>query len=257
MQRAASKLAAARLNASPLDNLTATLQPPDIDASYRLQDSLNQQLAAATMADAIGYKIGCTTRIMQQYLGIEHPCAGVVFSTSVQHHHGTFNTDTLCRPGVECEIGVQIGSDMHAGKHYNADNCEPYVDAAMASIELVDDRWRDYTKIPATTLIADNFFAAGCVFGAPVQVTGSQLQQAIGTLRINGAAIASGCGTDILGHPYEALAWLANHLNERGKMLNAGDYVSLGSVVKTQWLKRGDSVNIEFSGLGGCSLVLQ
>jgi len=54
----------------------------------------------------------------------------------------------------------------------------------------------------------------------------------------------------VLGHPHNALAWLANHLAAEGKGLHAGQLVLTGSLVKTLWLKAGDKVRMELDGLG-------
>ena len=59
-----------------------------------------------------------------------------------------------------------------------------------------------------------------------------------------------GTGADVLGHPHNALAWLANHLADEGKGLHAGQIVLTGSLVKTVWLNAGDSVKMELDGLG-------
>ena len=67
---------------------------------------------------------------------------------------------------------------------------------------------------------------------------------------INGKEAGRGTGADVLGHPHNALAWLANHLADEGKGLHAGQIVLTGSLVKTVWLNAGDSVKMELDGLG-------
>jgi 2-keto-4-pentenoate hydratase len=74
-----------------------------------------------------------------------------------------------------------------------------------------------------------------------------------GRMRINSAEVGSGRGADILGHPLDALAWLANALLARGRRLEAGEIVLLGSVVQTVWVEPGNRVEIEIEGLGGAS----
>lgn len=254
---AAAILHTVRTDVSPIGRLPANLQPESLEESYLIQDRLNARLAESGFGRPVGYKIGCTTPVMQAYLGIPHPCAGRVFKSMTRRHAAAFDRDRLCRPGVECEIGVRLGRDMDAPRDYAANDCEAYVDCAMAGIELVDDRWTDFHAVATPTLVSDNFFNAGCVFGETVRVSGADLKGAAGTMWINGEMVGSGTGTDILGHPYEALAWLANHQVRRGKPLAAGDYVSLGSVVQTRWIGTGDLVEIEFTGLGGCSLRLE
>lgn len=256
LEKAAELLYRVRMNATTIDAIPIEQRPDSLDGSYRLQDCLNRKLASTSLGPVIGYKIGCTTEVMQSYLNIAHPCAGALFESTVRRSDGTFLSTDLCRPGVECEIAVQIDQNVSTGSTVSIDDCESLVRRAMVSIELVDDRWADFQKVDTPTLIADNFFGAGCVLGPEVVATGNQLRQATGTMCINGQSVGSGTGADILGHPYEALCWLAGHLTKRGTPLRAGDYVSLGSVVKTQWLTKGDRVDIEFSDLGHCSLNL-
>ena len=59
---------------------------------------------------------------------------------------------------------------------------------------------------------------------------------------------------DILGHPLNALGWLQNALDRQGHGLKAGEFVLLGSLVQTVWVKAGDEVVITIDGLGSASL---
>jgi 2-keto-4-pentenoate hydratase len=100
-------------------------------------------------------------------------------------------------------------------------------------------------------LLADDFFAAGCVLGAPVtRRAAPDLLGVIGRALVNGAEAGRGTGADVLGHPHHALAWLADHLAAEGKGLHAGQLVLTGSLVKTVWLTAGDRVTMELQGLG-------
>lgn len=252
---AAEQLRAVRLNAVATDQLPQDQRPRSIDESYALQDRLNELLMPA-LGVPVGYKIGCTTTVMQSYLDIPHPCGGLIFQSTVFNGHGEYSAGALCRPGVECEIAVRLRSDMADKQTYTAPDCVGFVDSVMPSIELVDDRWIDYRSVDVHSLIAENFFNAGCVIGSPVSLSYDALAETEGRLKVNGVLLGEGCGADILGHPYEALSWLANHQVLRGSPLRAGDIVSLGSVVKTHWLGVGDHVEIEFDGLGSCALTL-
>lgn len=253
-EAAAETLARARLDARSLADLLQDQAPKSLDDSYALQTALNAKLAAAGLGRTVGFKIGCTTRVMQEYLKIPHPCVGEMFETTVFRDHGVFPRDRLCRPGVECEIAVRLGADMDSGAAYDAASGAASVAAVMTSIELVDDRWHDFAKVDTPTLVAENFFNAGCVLG-PEQAPGAvDLAAVRGRMRINGAEVGSGAGDAILGHPFSALAWLAEHRKAQGAPLRAGDLVTLGSVVQTQWIEAGDRVEIDFDGLGGCSL---
>ncbi|MFX5956877.1 hypothetical protein ABTF01_21005, partial [Acinetobacter baumannii] len=59
-----------------------------------------------------GHKIGCTSRVMQDYLGIPHPCAGGVFARGVYGSGAGLRTSDFVRVGVECEIAVRLARDL-------------------------------------------------------------------------------------------------------------------------------------------------
>ena len=100
-------------------------------------------------------------------------------------------------------------------------------------------------------VIADNTWNAGIVLGPEcTNPTHLELISYVGQISINGNVIDQGTGGDVLGHPFKALAWLANHMVERDKPLLQGMIIMTGSIVKTKFLNKGDQVKYTFEGLG-------
>jgi len=250
--RAADLMCAARLERRRFDRLPEDCRPANEASAYAVQDALHAALAAAGHGALAGHKIGCTTPVMQRFLGIPNPCAGGVFAPTVHHERATLRHGDFLHVGVECEIAVRLAQDLPAvGAPFDRAAAGAAVGACMAAIEVVDDRYVDYRTLDVPTLIADDFFNAACVLGAPV-ADWRELDLAAlrGRMAINGAEVGTGTGSDILGHPLEALAWLANARATRGRSLEAGEFVLLGSVVETRWVAKGDLVEIELEGLG-------
>ena len=262
-RRAATLIADARLARRPLELLPADMRPRDEGEAYELQIAVHERLAAVGSGRPAGFKIGCTTRVMQEFLGIPNPCAGEVLAPTVHEGHGTFRVAELIRPGVECEIAVRLGRPLGPGDLANVGKGQPAfgredvaeaVASCHASIEVVDDRYAEYRTLGTPTLIADDFFNAGEVLGPPrTDWRGLDLAALHGRMLINGVEVGRGRGGDILGHPFEALAWLATSMAGRGRSLPAGAFVTLGSVVATNWVGAGDEVRIEIEGLGDAS----
>lgn len=254
-ERAAALLAEARLTGQRLTHLPESSRPPDEAAAYAVQDRLHAMLDAAGHGPVAGRKIGCTTEVMQRYLGIDSPCAGGLAAPTITHGHGLLHHGDFLRVGVECEIAVRLDADLPHGKTaHSRESVTGAVGACMAAIEIVDDRYVDYTRLDTPTLIADDFFNAGAVLGPPVEDwRGLDLAGLKGRMTINGDEAGTGRGADILGHPLEALAWLANAQNARMRSLRSGEIVLLGSLVQTRWLDAGDQVEIDIDGLGRAS----
>src|ERR1700710_3098410 len=248
---AAKIIAAARRHRVPLQALAAEIAPQDEAGGYRIQDAVHVMLAG-DVGPLIGYKIGCTSAVMQRYLGIPHPCAGGVFAKGVHNSGVSLRHGDFVRVGVECEIAVRLARDLaSSGAAFTADSVAPSIDAYHPAIEIVDDRYADWQTIGAPTLVADDFFAAGCVLGQPMPRSAApDLLDVVGRAVVNGVEVSRGTGADVLGHPHNALAWLANHLAADGQGLRKGEIVLTGSLVKTVWVDAGDSVLMEMSGLG-------
>jgi len=248
---AAKAIASARRDLAPLQPLDAAILPRAEAQGYRIQDAVHALLASETGL-LVGYKIGCTSAVMQRYLGIPHPCGGGVFAKGVHASGVSLRHGDYVRVGVECEIAVRLARDLTAtAGTFTADSVAEAIDAYHPAIEIVNDRYADWRTIGAPTLVADDFFAAGCVLGAAVpRAAAPDLLDVTGIATINGAEVGRGSGADVLGHPHTALAWLANHLAAQRKTLRAGQIVLTGSLVQTVWLKAGDRVAMQLSGLG-------
>lgn len=247
---AAEIIANARLAGEALDVLPEAIRPRDEAEAYRIQEAVHTRLPGPRFGSRVGIKIGCTTPVMQTYLGIPNPCTGGVFEGGVHPSGVSLDFDAYRRIGIECEIAVRLGRDLRvAAGPCTAEHAAGAVAAFMPAIEIVDDRYADWRKTDTPTLIADDFFAAGCVLGTPVTDAGAPADM-VGVTTINGVEAGRGLGSDVMGGPLVALAWLADTLAARGQHLRQGDIVLTGSLVETRWLERGDRVTIAVSGLG-------
>src|SRR3954468_23936118 len=248
---AAEAIATARRNRAPLHPLASDAAPQTEADGYRIQDAVHDLLAAEFGA-RVGYKIGCTSRVMQQYLDIPHPCGGGVFAKGVHESGAKLRFKDYVRVGVECEIAVRLARSLSPSEApFTAEWMMEAIEAYHPAIEIVDDRYVKWETMGAPTLVADDFFAAGCVLGEVVPRSSvPDLKAVKGRAIVNGEEVSHGTGADVLGHPHNALAWLANHLAAEGKGLHAGQLVLTGSLVKTLWLKAGDKVRMELDGLG-------
>lgn len=271
IEEAARLLARARLERAPLDALPEACRPRDEAAAYAVQARLHELQEAAGLGARLGWKIGCTTPVMQSYLAIDHPCAGGVFASTIAQGGAQggaeagaegpvrYAFDDFCRVGVECEVVVRLGADLPAAAApYSRATVAGAVAACMAGIEVVDDRFRNFREVDVWTMAAGDFFNAGCVLGPAVAGFDPLALDALsGRMTVNGAAAGAGRGRDILGHPLEALAWLANLKAGQGAALAAGEIVMLGSVVETKWLTRGDVVEVIIESLGQASVTFE
>jgi 2-keto-4-pentenoate hydratase len=69
------------------------------------------------------------------------------------------------------------------------------------------------------------------------------------TVRV-GEIETPGSGSEVYGHPLEAVAWLAGHLTRSGERLETGDLVMSGSLIVPVAVSPGDTVRADFGALG-------
>jgi 2-keto-4-pentenoate hydratase len=254
MEDIAARRAAEALLAEHKANATfKSLGPPDgpatISDAYDIQEKY-VALLRGNDGDAVGYKVGLTSATMQKFCGIDHPIAGVVLASRVHPSGATVRRPDFGRLGLEFEIAVRIKSDVPVtGAPCTADLIGPHIDGVCAAIELVDDRGADYTNLDVLSLVADNSWNGGIVL-SEFATKWADLEGVLGRATRDHVAIGEGHGRDILGHPFNSVAWLATQLASRGEKLKAGQVVMTGSVMKTVFPVEDASYRFELDEIG-------
>ncbi|MBR0670318.1 2-keto-4-pentenoate hydratase [Neoroseomonas soli] len=230
------------------------LAPATPEAGYALQKEVALRLGGLPPA---GFKIGATTKQMQSILGLAGPAAGFVPKSGLRATPATARHADFVNPGLECEVGLRLARDIAPGP-CTRDQAAAAVGEVFAAMEIVEKRYDDLAKLGTPTLIADQVFHAGGVLGAAVADWRSlDLGATRGRLTVNGEVRGEGVGADLLGHPFEALAWLASSAcaTEFGG-LRTGQVVFLGSVTPPIWVDGPCKVVVEFDTLGKVELTL-
>jgi 2-oxo-3-hexenedioate decarboxylase/2-keto-4-pentenoate hydratase len=221
---------------------------PDLATAYRVQKAyVGRVLGDDRIA---GYKIGLTSQRMQTKCGIDHPISGAIFAKRVLNSGAKLRATDYRHLGLEFEICARLGRDLSPRKApYSREEIGAAVDAVCAAVELVDDRHADYAVLDCKSLVADNSWNAGVVLGRFVAPPPA-LEKVEGVVYQNGTEIGRGSGADALGHPFEPLAWLANHLAAQGEGLKKGDVVMTGSIVTTRFPEGAFNYRFDVTGLG-------
>jgi 2-keto-4-pentenoate hydratase len=113
----------------------------------------------------------------------------------------------------------------------------------------VDDRSADYTNLDVLSLVADNSWNGGIVL-SEFAAKWPDLESVLGRATKDLVAIGEGHGRDILGHPFNSVAWLATQLASRGAGLKTGQVVMTGSVMKTVFPEAHASYRFDLEGIG-------
>lgn len=249
---AADALIAARRERRPAGPLPPEIAPRDETEAAAVQFEVAKRRGALPVG---GFKIGATGARMQDYLGIDHPCAGFMVWGDIHRSDVSLPYAAFRNVAVECELAVRLGRPLPAGS-CTPEQAREAVAELFAAVEIVENRYGtppigDVKEIGTPTLIADQFYHAAAVIGPPGDEWRRLDLVAIeGRVLRDGKLVNSGKGAELLGDPLRGLAWLAaSPVAAVFGGLRAGDFVMLGSVTPPVWIDGPCDIGVEFTGL--------
>jgi 2-keto-4-pentenoate hydratase len=245
-QTLADALIAAERDRTPIRPFTRRLFFLDVDTAYKAQ-SLFVEHRLRAGERVIGAKLGMTSKVKRNALGIHEPVYGRLTSGMVLGFDEPLDLDRLIHPRAEPEIAFLVGRRIEPST--TVSGVLAATEAVFPAIEVVDSRYGEPFQLPDS--VADNAGAARVVLGAQ-----ARRPSELGDLRYTGCvfrcrgAIETAAGGAAMGHPAAAVAWLANALGARGEHLEAGSVVLTGGLTGSVRLQPGGVVTAEFDGLG-------
>ena len=248
---ALDRLLTARASLVPCPPVRDLLDPPTVAEAYAVQlQWIEQRIDSG--ASVLGRKIGLTNPAVQAQLGVESPDYGYLLSDMLYPDAGSIPSGILLQPRVEAEIAFVLKSDLDL-----ADPTEEDVVAATdyvcASLEIVDSRIADW-NIRLVDTVADNASAGAFVVGSERVPLEGDLSSVSMRMWRNGELASEGLGSDCMGTPLRAVAWLARTCVELGSPLRAGEIVLSGALGRVVDARAGDTFAAEITGLGTASV---
>jgi 2-keto-4-pentenoate hydratase len=252
----ADRLIEGRKSRKPMD-VAGLLAPLSEADSYKVQFAVHDRLAAAGDRLA-GWKVALTLPTQYEPLKLSGPVFAGIYQSGLRQSGAVFDPGYPLKPGIEPELVVKIGKDAAAGSKHTADSIRGHIAQVWCGMELVDNRYADVTKMSGPARIADNVLQAALVTGTEIKDWQKlDFPNLKGRSLLDGKELASGPGSAVMGAMPISLAWLANKLNEHGKMLKAGDLVLTGSVHPPAFLPGAGVARTEFVGLGGTEVTIK
>jgi 2-keto-4-pentenoate hydratase len=235
---------------------TRTPIPPftDSDPSLGMADgyAVQQELTALMLGDGdriIGYKVGATSKAVQDMLGIDSPDYGPVWASTVYRDGDTVPFDGFIQPRIEAEIVFVLGERLE-GPGVTVTRARRAIAGAVAGMEIVDSRIADWRIKLADTVADMASNGAMATSSTIVPIEGLDTRLVGVTLTRNGELVDTGAGAAALGDPVAVLAWLANVLGSSGVALEPGHLVMTGALHAMVPMKAGDVFRAEFDRLG-------
>jgi 2-keto-4-pentenoate hydratase len=250
----AERLRAAERDRSPIPPLTETHPGIDVVDAYEIQlINIGRRLAAGGAVH--GHKVGLSSTVMQQMMGVDEPDYGHLLADMALRPDVPVGADRYCHPRVEVETGFVLGAGLPGEDCTEADVLAA-TERVVPAIELIDSRIADW-RIGLADTIADNASSAGYVIGDGVPPGGLDLTAIEATLYRDGEFVVAGRSDAVLGDPVIAVAWLARKVAAFGVRLHAGHVILPGSCTRAVDVARGQTFTADFAGLGAVSLTFK
>jgi len=248
----AQRLRQAEQNRSTLAALTATIPGVTIADAYAIQLALIDA-KKKDGAKVVGKKIGLTSQAMQRMLNVDQPDYGHILDNMIVQDGSEFPVKELIQPKIEPEVAFILDRDLK-GPGVTPMQVLAATRFVVPALEIIDSRIEGW-KIKLCDTIADNASSARVVLGGPPRRVDQLDLRLIGmVMEKNGQIAHTGAGAAILGHPANAVAWLANAIGEFGVSLQAGEIVMPGAISAAVDVVAGDLVRASFDGLGTVSV---
>ncbi|MEM8750406.1 MAG: 2-oxo-hept-4-ene-1,7-dioate hydratase [Pseudomonadota bacterium] len=232
---------------------------PDMtmDDAYRVQHAL-VELKKAAGRTVIGWKIGLTSKAMQQALNIETPDSGVLLDDMNFPNGANIPAHRFIQPRIEAEIAFVMKTDLE-GPDVTADDVRAATDYVTPALEILDTRI--LRKDPASgrariivDTISDNAANGGIVLSDERFGVDEMDLRWIGAIVMrDGEVEETGLGAGVLNDPALGIAWLANRLHAYGDRIKAGEVLLSGSFIRPVEAPHGSSIFADFGAFGTVS----
>jgi 2-keto-4-pentenoate hydratase len=231
----------------PCEPIRDLLPDGNVDDAYAVQ-----QLVASTVPSRVlvGRKIGLTSAAVQQQMGVDRPDFGVLFADTAYGNDEQIPRERLMQPRIEAEVAFVLDRDLPERPVTSADVMRA-TGFVLPAIEVVDSRIRDW-NITICDTVADNASSGVFVLGGAPRTLRSLPDLALCQMSLtsDGKTLSSGTGAACLGHPVNAVTWLANELFRRGSPLREGEVLLSGSLGPLVPVVSGCRYEASIAGLG-------
>ncbi|WP_048994251.1 2-keto-4-pentenoate hydratase [Klebsiella pneumoniae] len=219
-----------------------------LEHAYAIQ-RINTERRMVAGARRIGCKIGLTSPAVQHQLGVDQPDFGVLLNTMEYGDSEPIPASVLAQPKVEAEIAFILKDDLAMPQPGLLDVMQA-IDYALPAIEIVGSRIVDWNIRIADT-VADNASSGAYVLGTtPKRLAEFDLRLCGMVMTRRGEPVSTGAGAACLGHPLNAVVWLARTMMQLNTPLRAGEVILSGALGPMVSVSPGDIIDARIHGLG-------
>ena len=218
------------------------------------------KILATRQGKLVGYKAGLTHAATQKRFDTDRPVWGKLYENMMLANGATVPAQFAARPVFESDLLVRV-SNERINQARTPEDVLAAIDQVLPFIELPDGVVQDPLTLNGAGVSAINVGARLGVVGEPIATPAGATERrallvALRDMSVmvsdgSGAALNVAQGRAILGHPLNAVVWLAQALAEEGLAMKPGDLISLGAFSPQMPPQSGQQIRVTYIGLPG------
>lgn len=230
--------------------LSAEYPNATMDDAYAVQRAfIDRKLAEGRRV--IGWKIGLTSRAMQQQLNITTPDSGVLLDDMAFADGATIPANRFIAPRIEAEIAFVMKAPLDG--EVSRDQVLAATDYVTPALEILDTRILRTEAGKTRTIIdtiSDNAANAGIVIGTARHAPTSDLRWIGAIVKRDGVVEETGLGAGVLDDPVTGIVWLARRMHQYGQRIEPGQIILSGSFIRAMECPSGAQIDADFGSFG-------
>lgn len=226
----------------------------DFADAYQIRRAFVDLMIAAG-GKPCGHKIGFTSPAMQQLYGMSGPDFGILLDTMMTRANQPIQISHMCDTRAEPELAFELARPLQ-GPNITIAEVIAATARIWAAIEIIDSRVGGL-QAKANDSLADNAGTGWVVLGdTPITPNAIDWATVYLSMDVDGNE-QHAPASDVMGHPAEPLAFLANKLatlDGLGGELHAGDIIITGSPMRSVAIHPGNVLHATFGIFGQIQL---
>ena len=238
-----------KLPIKPIENLSNVIE------AYCAQGKLTAEIGRTKGIQA-GYKAGYTSLSTRPGTDVDRPLRGLLFQNMFLTDGAIVPADFGARPRFSADL-IAVVKDEDIKSAITPLAALEHISHFLPFIDLSDLMLEDGAPIDMLNLIATNIGSRWGVLGKPIAVEATQeFLTLLETMTIviqdeKGDTIGRGKGSDVLGHPMNAVMWIVKDLEHSAQRVQPGDKLGVGAFFPAGTPQAGLSIKVTYQGLPG------
>ena len=233
----------------PIENLSSVIE------AYCAQGKLAAQIGRSKGTQA-GFKAAYTSAALRSGTDVDRPLRGFLFQNMFLNDGAVVPANFGARPRFSADL-IAVAKDDNLNRATTPLEALEHISHFLPFIDLSDLMVEEGAPNDMLNRIATNIGSRWGVLGKPIAVESTQeFLTMLETMVIvmqdeSGATIGRGKGSDVLGHPMNAVLWIVRDLEHSAQRVQQDDKIGVGAFFPAGTPQAGRGVKVTYQGLPG------